>query len=91
MKVALLSSQRSELNDGKNDESEVEQCVVNGGTSAALRVLTTNVVGFFPCWESEGALSSLLSTFMPSAKSRTDTALGTLQLNSLKAQPKDVV
>ena len=90
MKVALLSSQRSELNDGKNDESEVEQRVVNG-TSAALRVLTTNVVGFFPCWESEGALSSLLSTFMPSAKSRTDTALGTLQLNSLKAQPKDAV
>lgn len=38
MKVALLPSQRSQLNDGKNDESEVEQCVVNGGTSAALRV-----------------------------------------------------
>ena len=90
MKVALLPSQRSQLNDGKNDESEVEQCVVNG-TSAALRVLIANVVGFFPCWESEGELSSLMSTFMPSAKSRTDTALGTLQLNSLKAQPKDVV
>ena len=57
MKVALLPSQRSELNDGKNDESEVEQRVVNG-TSAALRVLTTNVVVFFPCWESEGELSA---------------------------------